>query len=168
MTKGRNVFVFCRAWHPRRIVYSNDVIAFAHTGTDNRIDAIPLFEVVEVVSMKDGGAGNDDHSSSGKIQRDASKTIDDDPLKKASGEKKSGDSNKVMFRNALQIHTKPDGYNSGRQYVIQARSEEERQTMVEELSRLSKIATDKFLAKSQFTKAQASPAPTILRSWEPQ
>ena len=74
-----------------------------------------------------------------------------------SQEKKSGDSNKVKFRNALQIHTKDDGYNSGRQYIIQARSEEERKRLVEQLSRLSKVARDKFLAKSLFTKAQASP-----------
>jgi hypothetical protein len=135
-------------------VYSNDVIAFAHSGTDSRIDSIPLFEVVDVVSMMiDGG---DDHNITGSFKLHRDRSMEDDPLRKQSIEKKSGDSSKVMFRNALQIHTKPDGYNSGRQYVIQARDEAERHTMVQELTRLSKIATDKFLAKSQFVKAQAS------------
>ena len=136
------------------------MIFFALPDSENRIDAIPLFEVVEVASMQDGGAKSDDHSSSGKVQRDNSKMMEDDPSKKPSTEKKSGDSNKVMFRNALQIHTKPDGYNSGRQYVIQARSEEERQKIVQDLTKLSKVATDKFLAKTHFDKAQASPART--------
>ena len=141
------------------MAYSNDAISFALPATETRIDAIPLFEVVEVVSMQDGGSKCDDLSISGKVQRDASKAIEDDPVSAPSSGKKSGDSNKVMFRNALQIHTKPDGYNSGRQYVIQARNEDERQKIVQDLTRLSKIATDKFLAKSQFDKAQASPAP---------
>jgi hypothetical protein len=137
--------------------------SFALPDTETRIDGIPLFEVLEVVSMQDGGTKSDEQSTSGKVQRDASmSSMEDEPLKKPSSEKKSGDSNKVMFRNALQIHTKPDGYNSGRQYVVQARDEAERQKIVQDLTRLSKIATDKFLAKSQFDKAQASPAPT---SW---
>ena len=71
---------------------------------------------------------------------------------------KPGDSNKVKFRNAVQIHTKPDGYNSGRQYIIQARSDEESRKIAEQLTKLSKIATEIFLAKSKFAKAQASPA----------
>jgi hypothetical protein len=140
-------------------VYSNDVISFALPDTDTPIDAIPLFEVVEAASMQEGGDKSDDHSASGKIKKNSSKTFDDDPLKKPTSEKKSGDSNKVLFRNALQILTKADGYNSGRQYVVQARDEAECQAIVQELNRLSKIATDKFLAKSQFDKAQASHTP---------
>ena len=74
-------------------------------------------------------------------------------------DKKQGDTNKVKFRHAFQLRTKPDGYNSGRQYIIQARTEEERQKIVADLTKLSKIAIDKFLAKSQFRKTQARPAP---------
>ena len=134
------------------MAYSNEVISFALPKTETRIDAIPMFEVVEVTSMQDHGAKSGDQS------KHASKTNDDDSFKNQASEKKSGDSNKVLFRHALQIHTKPDGYNSGRQYVIKARDETECQTLIRELNRLAKIATDKFLAKSHFDKAQASPS----------
>ncbi len=116
--------------------------------------------------MQDSLENSGDQNSSGKIQRDGSKTFEDDPLKILPHEKKSGDSNKVLFRNAIQIHTKPEGYNSGRQYVIKARDEAECQKIVQELNRLSKIATDKFLAKSNFDKAQVSSAPTGLHKGE--
>jgi hypothetical protein len=74
-------------------------------------------------------------------------------------QKKPGDSNHVKFRNALQIHTKYDGYNSGRQYIIQTRSEEECDRIVDQLTKLSKTAAEQLLAKSQFVKAQASTHP---------
>ncbi len=146
------------------MAYSNNVISFALPDTEIRIDAIPLFEVVEVVSMQDGGAKNEDLNISGRIQRDNSKLMEDDPLKIPTLEKKSGDSNKVMFHNALQIYTSPDGYNSGRQYVIKARDEAEHEKIVQELRRLSKIARDKFLAKTKFDMAQASPPTPHLNS----
>ncbi len=70
--------------------------------------------------------------------------------------KKPGDSNKVKFKNAIQLHTKSDGYNSGRQYIVQAGNEDELRLMVQELTKLSKAASDKFLAKSQLDKMQAN------------
>jgi hypothetical protein len=75
-------------------------------------------------------------------------------------DKKQGDSNKVKFRHAFQLRTQQEGYNSGRQYIIQARTEEERQKIVADLTKLSKIANDKFLAKSQFRKTQARAPPS--------
>jgi hypothetical protein len=154
-----------RAWHPRRLVYSKDMILFALPGSTHVIDAIPLFEVTEIAYMNDEGKG-DENISPGKIKRGSSKSLivteDESPPEKkppdAKG-KRSGDSNKVKFRNSLQIHTKADGYNSGRQYIIKVGSDAERKTMIEELRKLSKIATDKFLAKSEFAKSQASIVP---------
>jgi hypothetical protein len=70
--------------------------------------------------------------------------------------KKPGDSNKVKFKNALQLHTKSDGYNSGRQYIVQAGNDDELRRMVQDLTKLSKAASDKYLAKSQLDKMQAT------------
>ena len=75
--------------------------------------------------------------------------------------KKQGDTNKVKFRHAFQLRTQSEGYNSGRQYIIQARTEEERHKIVADLSRLAKIANDKHLAKSQFRKTQARAHPPL-------
>jgi hypothetical protein len=115
------------------------------------LDAIPLFELDETANMKDDES--DGHTSERMSKGESSKSsmdLSEHPEK----DKKQGDSNKVKFRHSFQLRTKPEGYNSGRQYIIQARSEEERQKIVKELTKLSKIAIDKFLAKSQFRKTQ--------------
>jgi hypothetical protein len=127
--------------------------------TDKIVDAIPLFELEEAANMKDAegdGATGPEKSKgeNGKVTADHS----EHPETKGADvkEKKQGDTNKVKFRHAFQLRTQQEGYNSGRQYIIQARTEEERHKIVSDLARLSKIANDKFLAKSQFRKTQAS------------
>ncbi len=133
-------------------MYSKEVIAFSNPDTDRDklLDAIPLFELEETANMKDDETeGNSERMGRG----DANKSgvdVSDHPEK----DKKQGDTNKVKFRHSFQLRTKPDGYNSGRQYIIQARSDEERQKIITDLNKLSKIAIDKFLAKSQFRKIQ--------------
>ena len=101
--------------------------------------------------MKDDEA--DGHSTDRMSKGETSKSgIDatDHPEK----DKKQGDTNKVKFRHSFQLRTQPEGYNSGRQYIVQARSEEERQKIVADLAKFSKMAIDKHLAKSQFRKTQ--------------
>jgi predicted metal-dependent peptidase len=138
---------FCRAWHPRRFAYSDSVVAFALPGTVKIIDAIPLFEVTEIVNMNDNEKRGDEKGKSRAISFSEEEQAN----------KKPGDSNKVKFKNALQLHTKSDGYNSGRQYIVQAGNDEELRQMVQEITKLSKAASDKFLAKSQLDKMQAIP-----------
>jgi hypothetical protein len=123
---------FGRAWHPRRFAYSNDAIAFALPGSLKIVDAIPLFELVEVVNMSDTDVAQKSHS----IDEDES---DSKSVKASKTQKKSGDSNKVKFRHAVQLCTKTDGdgYNSGRQYIIQARNEQEHKTIIKDLTRFA-------------------------------
>jgi hypothetical protein len=118
-----------------------------------------MFELVDVVNMADRDTHSDENSTAEKNRRDSSRPIaDSDQLeKKHAGDKKSGDSNKVKFQRALQLQTKPDGYNSGRQYIIQAHTDAECQQIFNDLTKLSKFALDKFLAKTRFEKAQALP-----------
>ena len=83
-------------------------------------------------------------------------------------EKKNGKTNKMMFTFSFQLRTSTEGYNSGRQYIIQAHSDLERQKLVAQIKQLSKVSTDKFLAKSQFMKAQARiliQTVRALRTW---
>jgi hypothetical protein len=42
-----------KAWHSRRLAYSDEVLASALPSSEQLIDAIPLFELMEVVSMSD-------------------------------------------------------------------------------------------------------------------
>ncbi len=149
-----------RTWGPRRFVYSKEVVGFSNPGSDKIVDAIPLFELEETAKMKDDDS--DTHGGVEKVKMESVKNpVDHSEHPEAKGgeikDKKQGDTNKVKFRHAFQLRTKHDGYNSGRQYIIQARTEEERQKIVSDLTKLAKIANDKFLAKSQFRKTQARP-----------
>ena len=135
----------------------------ANPDTDKIVDAIPLFELEETANMKDADGDGPTHSAGPeKAKGESVKTVADSEHSEGkwpdTKEKKQGDTNKVKFRHAFQLRTKLEGYNSGRQYIVQARTEEERQKIVADLTKLSKIAIDKFLAKSQFRKTQACPA----------
>ena len=112
---------------------------------------MPLFEVEEILDMNswvDPEEEAKNKKSKPKPQRGSAIFQDEE------AEKKPGDSNKVKFKNALQIRTVQDGYNSGRKYYIQTSGEEESQEIMRDLEKLAKIALEKFLAKSQFMKAQ--------------
>ena len=113
--------------------------------------------------MADRDTHSDEPTPTGKYKKENNRsTVESEQSeKKHSGDKKSGDSNKVKFQRALQLQTKPDGYNSGRQYIIQAHTDEECQQIYNELTKLSKIALDKYLAKSRFEKAQECSSPSV-------
>jgi hypothetical protein len=134
-----------RLFSPRRICYTGQVLAIAHTGSEAIIDAIPLFEIEEVIDMN-----LLDVADKTKVR---GTTHVDEEFDKDS-QKKCGDTSQVKFRNSVQIRTVHGGYNSGRKYYIQTRSEAECAQMVEELDRLSKSELERFLAKSRFIKAQ--------------
>ena len=68
--------------------------------------------------------------------------------------KKTGNTNKLKFSFSFQLRTTLEGYNSGRQYIIQAGSDEESQALVTKIRRLAKVSTENYLAKSKFLKAQ--------------
>ena len=81
-----------------------------------------------------------------------------DPIDNKSSDlksRKNGKSNKLRFIYSFQIRTTTEGYNSGRQYIIQANSDAECQALVVQIRRLAKMSREKFLAKSRFLKAQA-------------
>ena len=79
-------------------------------------------------------------------------------------EKKTGKTNQIKFHHSFQLRTLPEGYNSGRQYIIQSNSEVECQELVEKIRQLAKVSTELYLAKSRFLKAQASPLAHSFRS----
>jgi hypothetical protein len=155
-----------RSWGSRRLVYSKEVIAFSNPGSDKIVDAIPLFELEETSKMKDDDSETNGNSEKSKAEVSKSSADHSEHPELKGGEikdKKQGDTNKVKFRHAFQLRTQSEGYNSGRQYIIQARTEEERQKIVSDIIKLSKIANDKFLAKSQFRKTQARASRTNLQ-----
>jgi len=144
-------------WHPRRFALTKDVIFLLHPDSERIIDAIPLFELEDATFMqeasKEAGAKTESVSTRRESVESKLETIDGNASDVK--EKKSGKSNKILFNHAFQLRTSPEGYNSGRQYIIQAHSDAECHSLVELIIGSAKVATEKFLAKSRFLKAQA-------------
>ena len=131
------------------------------------VDAIPLFEVEEIFFM------HDDSSDFSKAEDISKKDIVETKMDVSDGKipdakpRKSGKSNKLKFNNSFQLRTITEGYNSGRQYIIQANSDAESQALVLQIRKMARVSREKFLAKSKFLKAQACSldrAQTLWRS----
>ena len=67
---------------------------------------------------------------------------------------KSADSAKEMFKNAFEVQTIENGYNSGRTYYLKAPSEQVGESICGELTRNAKRAKDAADASTRFQKAQ--------------
>ena len=63
---------------------------------------------------------------------------------------KISDSNRTKFRNAVQINTILDGYNSGRAYYLQTNSEHECCELAATLLRMAKAAKKRAEDKTRF------------------
>jgi hypothetical protein len=123
----------------------------AEPESEKIVDAIPLYQVEEVVDMN----FLDFERPNGKKKNDRPQySFVLDETGESETEKKCGDSNKVKFKNTVQIRTIQDGYNSGRKYYIQARSEAECQEIAGNLKKYAAHELEKFLAKTRFEKAQ--------------
>ncbi len=113
-----------RYWQPRRVVVTKEVVAFAYTGDSNMLDYIPLSEIIGIENFQQD------------IQKSSSALFE-----KA-----------VSVDNALQIQTTPEGYNSGRKYLLQTETEAERDRYVHDLKRLVKHASKELI--SSFKRKQ--------------
>jgi hypothetical protein len=104
------------------------------------IDVIPIVEIVEVNKVSEqeenGTSGSEYHIET-KMPKDAHIV------------------NSSAFQCRLQIITDPDGYNSGRKYVLQTGSPEACTTLLKELAALSKIERKKAERRSKFQQTQA-------------
>ena len=145
---------------------TKDVIFLSHPNTSKIVDAIPLFELEDIILMnneaKEGKMRSDNRevSKSSPQKKDTAPSlpdVDGDIKFSDTKAKKNGKSNKLKFLHSFQIRTITEGYNSGRQYIMQADSDEQRVAMMALIRKLAKVSREKFLAKSRFLKAQACP-----------
>ena len=123
-------FPNCRTWRERRVVYTNEVIAFAAVGKDILLDAIPLSEVISIDLMKDDHSDEQHH-----LHNSYEAAID--------------------FTHAFQIRTQKNGQNAGRKYVIRADSDLQADMIVSELNQLYRIAAEQAEARSRWGKVQS-------------
>ncbi len=104
---------------------------------DAVIDIIPLHEVLMIRDMSFYNEIADDGS-----EFNVTATSDE--------EKSTAESNKNQF----QIETSPQGYNSGRVYLIEVNSAQRFRVLLEDLTKLSTTAREEAEAKSRFKKTQ--------------
>ena len=125
----------------------------SHPNSSKIVDAIPLFELEEVLLMHEDAK---DTSRSDEMSKRYSATSLTDQVDKKMSDRKNAKSNKLRFSHSFQLRTIAEGYNSGRQYIIQANSFDERQALVVQIRKLAKVSRELYLAKSKFLKAQAN------------
>jgi hypothetical protein len=113
------------------------MVYFSAVGVDVVIDVIPILEIAEVAEVVDDDQ-NQDH-----------------PVDSRKEKRQGRFQNISKFANSLQIVTCPGGYNSGRQYVLQASSAELCAKMIQDLTELSRISQKLAQRRSKFQKSQA-------------
>ena len=132
-----------RLWTIRRVVWTKSFISFANVGENAAFDTIPLAEVSSVEQInqepREGYMG----------------------LQSVEGPK-SADSAKTLFRNALQLKTDADGYNSGRTYYLQASSAEQCGAVCASLVLLARRARKAVVAGTRMRRLQGR----VLRAYE--
>jgi hypothetical protein len=122
------------SWQPRRMVFTKNTLAFSRANDDEVVDVVKLHEVqcIKDNFAQDGymnlASGNEDSKISATKNEFAKKSF--------------------------QIETTEEGYNAGRIYVIQMKSEKDFGAVVEDLTRLHKIARDKAEARTKFKRIQ--------------
>ena len=129
--KDRCLTLCCRSWGRRRIIITNEIIAFAFVGKEDQVDCIPFAEI-ELVS---------------KWQDEA-----------ISGVSNLLDADACNFQHqtltALHIATTANGYNSGRHYYLSAQSVADRDHLIETLQHNATVARKRAEAITLFQKVQ--------------
>ena len=132
---------YCRSWQDRRIVCTDEVIAFARVNENVLLDAIPLSEVTNIDLMN-------------AIEQDKQQ----DQLSKGYG-------TVIDFTHAFQIRTKKDGQNAGRKYVLRAHSDDEVASIISHLNHLAKKAAKKAAARTRWEKMQQRVRSVYSATW---
>ena len=129
-----------RSWQSRRFIYTKEAVYFSAIDEEVVIDVIPIVEIVEVNKVSDG---EENTNSSSELQIEK-KTMSKPQM-----------ANVTVNQYRLQIVTDPDGYNSGRKYVLRASSDEACEQLIKDLTALSKIEKKKAERRSKFQRTQA-------------
>ena len=122
------VLRFCRKWRTRRVVYTNEVIAFSNVADDRLLDQIPLEDII----------GIDEIQASSEASPQIDSTIEAH----------------VDFTNAFQIRTRTDGYNGGRGYFLRSESGGDVASLIQGIALVAKVAARKARGRTKWGLAQ--------------
>ena len=143
------ILQFCefRLWKVRRVAWTKNFIAFANVGENSAFDAIPFTEILSIDQI------NEEPPNEG---------IAGSPSSENYASSKSADAARTLFRNALQIKTNAEGYNSGRTYYLQAASPEQCSAMCASLTLQVQRARKAVVAGRRILRLQGK----VLRAYE--
>jgi hypothetical protein len=169
------------------MVYSNTAIAFTDLNGEmdqlNKIeienyDLIPLFQVDSIMTLYDSLADDDKeiqlHAESTELNGAKLKTQDSirgnqrkqiNLQSSSFRQQVSQRLNTSKVKNAIKITTALDGYNSGREYLLQTESADKCIKMSNELSKRYKEARDEFAFNSKWNKAQEKMRIAYSSNW---
>jgi hypothetical protein len=157
------------------MVFSDAAIAFTDLNVEleqidkNKIenfDLIPLFQIECIIALDDTLSETENEiplprvseTNEAKLKNQDSITGNQtlQPILKISSIKKqtSLKLSTSEVKNAIKISTAEDGYNSGREYLLQTESADRCIKMSKELERLSKAARDRFAFNSKWNRVQ--------------
>lgn len=118
------------------MVFTKQILVFSRLNDDEVVDSIKLHEIKNI---KD---------TSARVQTGQMNIDPENENSKMSNTK--SENAKKMF----QIETSEEGYNAGRVYTIQLKSETDFNAIINDLSRFCKIARDKAEARTRFKRTQ--------------
>ena len=122
------------------MVIGKDLLYFAFINKDSIVDCIPLAEIVQI------------------------KKMGTEPVPEGSNQRKhTSFSNEADFNlsahdfiRSIKLDTDPDGYNSGRSYYVQFKTDEEFERLFFKLTTFTKDAIKRFEARSCLERSQRS------------
>jgi hypothetical protein len=124
------------SWQPRRMLFTRQVLVFSKSTDEEVLDVIKLHEVR---GIKD----NSGRDQTGQIN-----------LAPEYENSKLSNTKSENARKTFQIETTEEGYNAGRIYTIQMKSDKDFEATVMDLTRLCRKARDKAEARSKFKQIQ--------------
>jgi hypothetical protein len=131
------------------MIFTRDIVAFAHMDEDTLVDAIPSSEITGIFDMSQNVVPSRNGSARLNRKEQTVETISHIDVAEHLG---FGQMN--TSTNILQIQTMVDGYNSGRTYHLRTSSQEECTSLVDALSKKSKLARKMAEARTRFEKYQ--------------
>jgi hypothetical protein len=171
---------FFSSWQPIKLAWTKTIIALGKLGEDTLIDAVPLDEVSDIHVMQEGSSMTplpiQIEKSSSAADLENSQTKSNQSLKHQSSmwmprmSKKMLNSSKNLSAPQLNdaqppcigkgltagpmmlIMTDENGYNSGRKYYFQTKSDAERREIMDALVTRSKLARTSKEAKGKLER----------------
>jgi predicted transcriptional regulator len=135
-------------------MWTNEAVHFYRSSDNYPMDMIPLYQIqsVNAISAVHGDDNSDQETYGSLLQKLRTSSTE----KSAPMEKVESRADLSHYNRLIQIQTVPDGFSFGRTYYVYSPSEQSRKSIVEDLSKLAKLASSRRIVVSKFMASQAA------------